>query len=116
MTELNLVTYNVRGLNTPGKKYKVNKELHYYGANVACLQETHITHSSGSRLSSRLFPMWFYGDSTSSRSRGVAIGFDRNTKSVCGKGATGRHGGKTTHYKGKIIQYGMYLGKYLLPK
>lgn len=42
-----LVTYNVRGLNTAKKRYKLNKELQFLGANVACLQETYVTHMSG---------------------------------------------------------------------
>lgn len=50
-----------------------------YAANVICLQEIYITHAPGHRLTSHLFPTWFYGDSTSSRSRGVAIVYDRSS-------------------------------------
>lgn len=77
MATINVITYNVRGMNTPSKTYKVNKELHFLGANVVCLQETHIAHASGCRLASHSFPMWFYGNSTSSHWRGVAIGFNK---------------------------------------
>lgn len=79
MALINLVTYNARGLNTSSKRYKVYKELHHYVANVKCLIGTHITHASRHRLTSHLFPMWFYGNSTLSRSQGVAIEFDRSS-------------------------------------
>lgn len=76
MTTIKVITYNVRGVNTPSKRCK---DLLLLGANVVCLQEMHITHASGQGLESHSFPMWLYEDSTSSHSRGVAIGLDKTT-------------------------------------
>lgn len=79
MGVINLVTYNVRGMNTEKKRYKINQELHLLGANVVFLQETYVTHSSRG-LASYWFPEWRYGDASSVHSGGVAIGFDRTVR------------------------------------
>lgn len=80
MTTINFLTYNVRGLNTPSKKHMIMKELKRYEADVVFLQETHISHESNVKLSSRDFPVWFYGDTVTNRARGVAIGFANGTR------------------------------------
>lgn len=43
------------------------------------LQETHFKWSSRVGLSISGFPVWFHGYSPNKRSKGIAIGFDRNT-------------------------------------
>lgn len=75
MTEVNFVTYNVRGLNSPTKTHKILKELQQYRADVVFLQETHVALETNIKIYSTNHPTWFYGDSPIKRSKGAAIGF-----------------------------------------
>lgn len=80
MTDTNLLTYNVRGLNTPAKRQKILKELKQYRAEVVFLQETHLSHETNVKLYSKDFLNWYYRDSTTKRAKGVAIGFVKGTR------------------------------------
>lgn len=79
MAPLNKVTYNVRGLHSPNKRHQISRELKAFSANIVFLQETHLKWSSKINLGSKIFPTWFHGFSSNKRSKGMAIGFDRNT-------------------------------------
>lgn len=79
---LKFITYNVRGLNMIKKRRNIFNELKILGPDVVFLQETHITQQSKLRLYSSDFPSWYQGDTISSRTRGVAIGFAKGTSFV----------------------------------
>ena len=80
MPPIKCLSYNVKGLNSPIKRHKVLKELKRYKADIAFLQETHITLGSNVRLYSLDFPTWYYGDTISKRARGIAIGISKRTR------------------------------------
>lgn len=80
MTTLKFLTYNVKGLNSPSKRYNLLRELKEQGAGIVSLQETHLTYESNSRLWSKNFPTWYYGDTISNRARGVAIGMAKEVQ------------------------------------
>ena len=82
MSPLKIITYNVRGLNSPAKRYQILQELKNWASNIIFLQETHFKGSSRVGLNTRNFPLWFHGYSSNKRSKGIAIGFDRNTPFV----------------------------------
>lgn len=63
--EIRCVTYNVKGLNSPGKRRTLAQELQRLDTDIAFLQETHLVHEEGIKLDSRGFPIWIYGDSPS---------------------------------------------------
>lgn len=77
---LNFLTYNVRGLNTPIKRYNILREIKQLSGDVVFLQETHISHETNVKLNLKDFPKWFYGDSTTKQTKGVAIGFARGVR------------------------------------
>lgn len=77
MTTVNFWTYNVRGLNTPAKRHRILKEIEHYGAGVVFLQETHLSHETKVKLYAPRYPVWYYGNSMSNKSQGVAIWIDR---------------------------------------
>lgn len=80
MTTVNFMTYNVRGLNTPTKRHKILREIEHYGAGVVFLQETHLSHGTKVKLYFSQYPVWYYGDSMSNKSKGVAIGIHRGVR------------------------------------
>lgn len=80
MTTLKFMTYNVRGLNSPIKRFNIIRELKLHKANVVLLQETHSSHDSNLKIFSKDYPVWFYGDSPMKRAKGVAIGFARGVR------------------------------------
>lgn len=82
MATIKFTTYNVKGLNTSKKRFDIFNELKLLGPDVVFLQETHISLQSRLRLFSKEYPVWFQGDTISSRSRGVAIGFTKKTRFV----------------------------------
>lgn len=84
MTSIKFISYNVCGINTPTKRHKILKEVKQYKAGVVFLQETHISHDVNVRLFLRDYPTWFYGDSTTRRAKGLAIG-QRSTVHIGGK-------------------------------
>uniref|UniRef100_A0A8C5PLK8 Endonuclease/exonuclease/phosphatase domain-containing protein n=1 Tax=Leptobrachium leishanense TaxID=445787 RepID=A0A8C5PLK8_9ANUR len=70
---LKLLTYNVRGLNTPQKRTKILRELRAQKAAVAFIQETHFRGDSSPTLRDRFFPTGYFSSFTGGKSRGVAI-------------------------------------------
>ena len=80
MTDIKFLSYNVKGLNSHIKRHKILAEITQYRADIVYLQETHITLESNIKLYSSDYPVWYYGDTVSSRSRGVAIGFARGVR------------------------------------
>lgn len=74
------MTYNVHGLNTPIKRYNIIREFKHYKADVVLLQETHISQDSNLKIISKDYPVWFYGDSSTKRAKGVATGFARGVR------------------------------------
>lgn len=80
MSSLKIITYNVRGLNSPIKRANILCELKCLKAEVAILQETHLSVSKNQKIYYRDFPVWFYGDSPIKGARGVAIGFAKEVR------------------------------------
>lgn len=79
-TTIKCITYNVKGLNAAHKRRSIFNELRLLGPEVVFLQETHISHQSRLRLFSGEYPIWYQGDTISSRTRGVAIGFSKRVR------------------------------------
>lgn len=77
MPDIKLISYNVKGLNSPRKRHKILRELDHLGGDIVFLQETHLTLNTRVRLFSPRFPQWFYGDSPDKGSKGVAIGLSK---------------------------------------
>lgn len=71
------ILYNVCRLNTPAKRHDILQEVKQYKAEVVFLQETHISHDADVKLFSKDYPIWYYGDSTTRRAKGVTIGVAR---------------------------------------
>ena len=80
MAALKIITYKVRGLNSPSKRYQILQEMKRLSANIVFLQETHLKITSKTRLNSKEFPTWIHSYSPNKRSKGTAIGFDRNIR------------------------------------
>lgn len=78
--EVRCLSYNVKGLNSPGKSSKVLKEVQRYGADIVFLQETHLVQEEGIKLDTRNYPAWIYCDTPTKRAKGVVIGFSQRTK------------------------------------
>lgn len=54
-------------------------ELRFLKADMVLLQETHFT-ITNNKISSKDYPIWYYGDSPITRAKGVAIGFARGVR------------------------------------
>lgn len=76
MTEINCLSYNVKGLNSPFKRHKILKELHQYQADVVFLQETHLAQETCIKLYSKN-STWFYSDTPTRRAKGWQLGFQK---------------------------------------
>lgn len=79
-TTLNFVSYNVRGLNSPIKRFNIIRELTHLKPEVVLLHETHFLHDSNLKINSKDYPVWYYGDSSINWAKGVAIGFVREVR------------------------------------
>lgn len=79
---IKFTTYNVKGLNMANKRRNIFNEFKLLGPDVIFLQETHISHQSRLRLFSSEYPIWYQGDTISSRTRGVAIRFAKKIRFV----------------------------------
>lgn len=77
---LKIISYNVRGLSACIKRANILGELKSLKAEVAMLQETHLSTKRNQIIYSRDFPEWYYSDSPIRGARGVAIGFARDTR------------------------------------
>lgn len=63
MAGIRLVTYNVRGLNSPMKCASIMSELRSFKAEVIFLQETHLYLGRNQKIISKDYPLWIYSDS-----------------------------------------------------
>uniref|UniRef100_A0A8C5R1L2 Reverse transcriptase domain-containing protein n=1 Tax=Leptobrachium leishanense TaxID=445787 RepID=A0A8C5R1L2_9ANUR len=72
---LNLLSYNVRGLNTPEKRRQILRELRALRASVIFMQETHFRGDTTLTLADHNFPLGFYSNYAGGKSRGSAIIF-----------------------------------------
>lgn len=82
MPKINIISYNVRGLNAPTKSANILRELNPLRTGVVFLQETHFFVGTQLRIISKDFPLWYYRDSPINRAKGVAIGFARETRFI----------------------------------
>lgn len=90
---LKLCSWNVNGIHTPIKRRKVLTYLRKEGVHIALLQETHLDDKEHLKLQQGGFDQLFFSSFTS-RSRGVAILFQKNLpfKAMhCIKDKTGRY-------------------------
>uniref|UniRef100_A0A3B3IJ21 exodeoxyribonuclease III n=1 Tax=Oryzias latipes TaxID=8090 RepID=A0A3B3IJ21_ORYLA len=77
MNSLNIVSWNVRGLGSGPKRLKVLSHLDDLKADIALLQETHLSTQSQDLLCSSKFPV-IYSSSYNSKQRGVAVLINKN--------------------------------------
>lgn len=78
---LNIISWNVKGLNHPVKRKKVMTHLKQFNAGIAFLQETHLKNSDHSRLRTGWVGQLFHS-SFESKSRGVAIAINKEVTFV----------------------------------
>lgn len=78
MSTLKVISINIRGLCSPGKRNKLWWELKKLKAHMVFIQETHFTHHSLPRLTTHLFNQWFHSTSPTSKSKGNTIAIHRN--------------------------------------
>lgn len=78
MQTLKVVSYNIKGLNTPEKRKIVQKEVRRLGGEVVFLQETHIRVDRIPNLGSYHYPQIYNSCSSDSKSKGVTIMISRN--------------------------------------
>ena len=69
---LRLLTWNVRGLGTYKKRYRVLTYLKQHNIQVACLQETHLTDSEVTKITKK-WSGQVYAATYSSYARGTLI-------------------------------------------
>uniref|UniRef100_A0A3B3I4T3 Reverse transcriptase domain-containing protein n=1 Tax=Oryzias latipes TaxID=8090 RepID=A0A3B3I4T3_ORYLA len=77
MSSLNIVSWNVRGLGSGPKRLKVLNHLNDLKADIALLQETHLSLSAGHLLCCSQYPA-MYSASFNSKQRGVAVLINKN--------------------------------------
>lgn len=68
-----LVTININGLHNPVKRWKALSKLKRDKAQIAMMQETHLSDEEHSKLNKMGFKYVFYSSHSSGRRRGVAI-------------------------------------------
>lgn len=73
MVNLRVVSFNVKGMNSPGKRSIILRELKRLKTQIGFLQETHQCKGKTILNGGRDFPFVFHFDSPDTRSRGVAI-------------------------------------------
>uniref|UniRef100_A0A672QA95 Endonuclease/exonuclease/phosphatase domain-containing protein n=1 Tax=Sinocyclocheilus grahami TaxID=75366 RepID=A0A672QA95_SINGR len=89
---LNVMSWNVRGLNSPIKRTKCLEFLKRKNISIALIQETHLKMSDIHRFQNRCYKCVVHS-SASNKSKGVAILVDRKlgvTIDKCGKDSEGR--------------------------
>lgn len=74
---MKLVSWNVRGINSPIKKAKILSHLKKLNADICLLQEAHLTDSEHKKLQTSQFAQIVFS-SYSSKKRGVAILIRKN--------------------------------------
>lgn len=73
MDTLNIVSLNVKGLNTPEKRRMLLHDFHRMKADVVLLQETHFRDNSVPVLKNILYPTVYHSTYARAKSRGVSI-------------------------------------------
>ncbi|OCT62698.1 hypothetical protein XELAEV_18043786mg [Xenopus laevis] len=76
--QLNVISLNANGLNSPKKRILLSSELRHLKAQVAFVQETHFKISSVPRWSNKYFPDIHSSIPQRNKTKGVAILFGRN--------------------------------------
>lgn len=72
MDQLNIISYNVKGLHNPIKRKKILKQLKQKGCHIAFLQETHLSDVEHEKLKSWVDKI-YYSSHPSGRKKGVSI-------------------------------------------
>lgn len=73
MAALKVITYNVRGINSPIKRKKIIGQLKKESCHIAYLQETHLSDIEHDKLKASWVHHVYYSSHQSGRKRGVAI-------------------------------------------
>ena len=73
MSDLGIVSYNVKGLNNPVKRKKIRTQLKKLKCSLGLLQETHLNDVEHKKLKRDWVAQIFYAFCSNSRKRGVAI-------------------------------------------
>lgn len=73
MGTLNLVSLNVKGLNTPEKRRMLLHDMRHMGADIIFLQETHFREGSLPTLQNKFYPVVYHSRYIEAKSRGVSI-------------------------------------------
>lgn len=73
MASLNIVSLNVKGLNTPEKRRMLSNDMRRMEADIVFLQETHFREGSLPTLQNRFFPVVYHSRYTEAKSRGVSF-------------------------------------------
>lgn len=85
MTLLNLITYNVKGINSPIKRKKILGHLKKMHCSIALLQETHLTEIEHEKLKREGVDQVYSSSYGKCKKRGVAILFCRSVYFHCEK-------------------------------
>ena len=81
MTDINILSWNVRGLNSPIKRTRCLEFLHRKRVSIALIQETHLTATNVHRFQNKHYKI--IADScASTKARGVLIIADRKLQFV----------------------------------
>lgn len=75
---LKLDSLNIRGLNTPEKRSKLQYSLKHSKAHIVLLQETHFRTNSIPKLKDQHFPTAFNSSNSEAKSKGVSILISKN--------------------------------------
>ena len=78
MDNLNIISFNCRGINNSGKRKKVFQYLKKKKANIYCLQDTHFTSEQEQLIKQEWGYKHCYVNFHKSNSRGTAILFNNN--------------------------------------
>ena len=73
MSDLVVVSYNVKGINHPTKRKKILAQLKKFICSIGLLQETHVNEAEHKKLRRDWVDQVFYASCPNSRKRGVAI-------------------------------------------
>ncbi len=85
MALLNLITYNIKGINNPIKRKKILGQLKKMQCSIALLQETHLTETEHQKLKREWVDQVYSSSYGKRKKRGVAILFSRSVYFHCEK-------------------------------
>lgn len=85
MTLLNLITYNIKGVNNPIKRKKILGQLKKMCCSIALLQETHLTEIEHQKLKREWVDQVYCSSYGKHKKRGVAILFSKSIFFNCEK-------------------------------